>query len=232
MAGTREKLVKAVLRVDCRSGTGKDSAQNTQGQAGGRRDISRDAFDQLHQNEAGIQGQGRRQDADAGREDEDIKNGIITVQYNPASIQYSAGISEHTDVKSDIEEGRTVQITTITSESTIDMSFTLVFHQKTPKDSSVREQMELVMDMVCNSPTKWVDFSWADIHMEGKLVSFSGAYDMFDRAGNPLSGHMDLTIEASTKAESTSRILGRLEDRRRANERNRTRKHVVHKGRR
>lgn len=158
VAGTREKLVKAVLRVDCRSGTGKDSAQNTQGQAGGRRDISRDAFDQLHQNEAGIQGQGRRQDADAGREDEDIKNGIITVQYNPASIQYSAGISEHTDVKSDIEEGRTVQITTITSESTIDMSFTLVFHQKTPKDSSVREQMELVMDMVCNSPTKWVDF--------------------------------------------------------------------------
>lgn len=215
VAGTREKLVKAVLRVDCRSGTGKDSAQNTQGQAGGRRDISRDAFDQLHQNEAGIQGQGRRQDADAGREDEDIKNGIITVQYNPASIQYSAGISEHTDVKSDIEEGRTVQITTITSESTIDMSFTLEFHQKTPKDSSVREQMELVMDMVCNSPTKWVDFSWADIHMEGKLVSFSGAYDMFDRAGNPLSGHMDLTIEASTKAESTSRILGRLEDRRR-----------------
>ena len=56
VAGTREKLVKAVLRVDCRSGTGKDSAQNTQGQAGGRRDISRDAFDQLHQNEAGIQG--------------------------------------------------------------------------------------------------------------------------------------------------------------------------------
>lgn len=35
VAGTREKLVKAVLRVDCRSGTGKDSAQNTQGQAGG-----------------------------------------------------------------------------------------------------------------------------------------------------------------------------------------------------
>lgn len=213
VAGTGEKLVKAVLRVDCRSGTGKDSAQNTQGQADGRRDIFRDAFDQLHQNEAGTRGQGGKQDA--GRADEDIKNGIITVQYNPASIQYSAGISEHTDVKSDIEEGRTVQITTITSESTIDMSFTLVFHQKTPKDSSVREQMELVMDMVCNSPTKWVDFSWADIHMEGKLVSFSGAYDMFDHAGNPISGHMDLTIEASTKAESTSRILGRLADRRR-----------------
>lgn len=213
VAGTGEKLVKAVLRVDCRNGTGKDGVQDTQGQADGRRDIFRDAFDQLHQNEAGTRGQGGKQDA--GRADEEIKNGIITVQYNPASIQYSAGISEHTDVKSDIEEGRTVQITTITSESTIDMSFTLVFHQKTPKDSSVREQMELVMDMVCNSPTKWVDFSWADIHMEGKLVSFSGAYDMFDHAGNPISGHMDLTIEASTKAESTSRILGRLADRRR-----------------
>lgn len=211
MAGTSEKLVKAVLRVDYRNGTGKGSAWKAQGQTD-REEISKDAFTQLHQNEARIREQDRNQDADTVSVD--TERGIIKVQYNPASIKYSAGISENTDVKSDMEEGKTVQITTITSESTIDMSFTLVFHQTTPKDQSVREQMERIMDMVCNSPTKWVDFSWSDIHMEGKLVSFSGEYDMFDSAGNPISGHMDLTIEASTKAESTSRILGRLEDKR------------------
>ncbi|MDE7323230.1 MAG: hypothetical protein K2N73_11030 [Lachnospiraceae bacterium] len=215
MENTNEKLSKAVLTVDYRNGTGKGSFQKKQGQADREQKIAMDTFRQLHQNEAGFQEKNSNVDIKADRENEAIKKGIIRVQYNPASIKYRVGTSENTDVKNDMEVGENVQITTITSESTIDMSFSLVFHRRSPMDQSVRDQMELIMDMICNSPTKRVDFSWSDIHMEGKLVSFSGEYDMFDSTGNPISGHMDLTIEASAKAEGTSKILSQLEDRHR-----------------
>ena len=213
MTGTNQKfnngkIQKAILKIDCQKGAEKGSAWGEANPANAKSDFISDTYRQLHQNEPDLKETGKKEYAG----NIDIKNGVIEVQYNPESIKYRTGISEDTDVKSDMEEGQAVRITTVTSESVVDMSFTLVFHTKSQEDQYVREQMEMIMDMICNSPTRWVEFSWADIHMEGRLVSFSGEYDMFDRAGVPISGHMDITIEASMKAERTSKILDQLED--------------------
>ncbi len=104
------------------------------------------------------------------------------------------------------------QITSVTGESSVDMSFSLVFHSRFPGDLSVRQQMERILKMIRQSPTRQVGFRWEGIQMVGRLVSFSGEYDMFDASGVPVSGHMDLTIETSAKLERTSRTIARLEE--------------------
>lgn len=181
-----EGIHKAILRIDCEDGT-KEAVQSQNEAA---REI-------LNQGSAGIaSGQDKRE---------------IVVQYNPASIKYRVGISENSSIKYEKQKKTVYKITTITGEGTADMSFTLVFHSRFEGDQSVQEQMELLLNMIRKSPTKQVEFLWSNIYMEGRLVSFSGEYDMFDSTGRPISGHMDITIETSTKVERTSKTLQNLD---------------------
>lgn len=135
----------------------------------------------------------------------------ITVQYNPSSIKYRASVSENSSIKYEDQGNTHYQITTVTGENSVDMSFSLVFHSRYPGDPSVRQQMEQILDMIRRSPTKQVGFRWSKIQMEGRLVSFSGEYDMFDASGLPVSGHMDMTIETTAKQEKTSKTIAELE---------------------
>lgn len=123
-----------------------------------------------------------------------LEDGVITVQYNPKSLKFSGSSSQSTD--SSVEEGGR-RVMTITSKGTLRMSVELVFHSKAPGDTSVADQMNLIMMQLQYGATREVKFSWANIVMQGEIVSFSGKYDMFDSAGNPLSGSMNLTIQAT-----------------------------------
>lgn len=143
--------------------------------------------------------------------DASIQDGVITVQYNPASIRYHASTSTQKTAEPDVGIS-TEMVTTITGKSTVDMSFQLVFHSADDTDESVREQMELVMNMLYDSPTKKVKFAWGKIEIEGKLVGFSGEYDMFDALGRPVSGHMQLTIRMETTVKQVERTLDRLDE--------------------
>lgn len=147
-----------------------------------------------------------------GLETRGLKDGVIQVQYNPARIKYHASTSEKTSEKKDMLEGKAVKINTITNTSTVTMSFTLVFHSKYPTDQSVREQMELITSMIYNSPTRKTKFSWANMRIEGKMVSFTGVYDMFDMTGTPTSGHMDITIQAVNSVQEIHKILDHLDE--------------------
>lgn len=140
-----------------------------------------------------------------------IKDGVISVQYNPASIRYHASTSTQKTAQPDVGSS-TEMVTTITGKSTVDVSFQLVFHNVDDTDESVREQMELVMNMIYDSPTKKVTFAWGKIEMRGKLVAFSGEYDMFDAMGRPISGHMQLTIRTETTVKQIERTLDRLDE--------------------
>ena len=48
--------------------------------------------------------------------------------------------------------------------------------------------------------------------MSGKLVGFSGEYDLFDAMGRPVSGHMQLTIRTETTVKQIERTLDRLDE--------------------
>lgn len=141
-----------------------------------------------------------------------IEDGTIQVQYNPSSIKYRGNTSyDSTPPKAEIKaNGKSNTVTTVTSSSGIDMSFTLVFHSEYDGDQSVREQMELIMNMISISRTKELRFSWANMQAEGRLVSFSGKYDMFDTSGNPISGRMDITIRLPISTKEVEKNVDKI----------------------
>jgi hypothetical protein len=146
--------------------------------------------------------------------------GVITVQYNPASIKYSASVTSDIDPK--IEESlqnasksMKRMVTMCTGAGEIDFSFTLVFHRRFAGDQSVKQQMELILNMLYSRKcTKEVTFSWANMVATGRLISFSGKYDMFETTGNPMSGSMDMTIRLATEPKAINKVIDKIgEDR-------------------
>lgn len=196
-------IQKVILRIDNSKGVKKGDSSGNRFQ---RQDsVLTAAADQLRQ---GAPGTAPSKDSSIS---DSISDGVIAVQYNPASIRYHASTSEQKTAEPDVGTS-TEMVTTITGKSTVDMSFQLVFHSAGETDESVREQMELVMNMLYDSPTKKVTFAWGKIEMEGKLVGFSGEYDMFDAMGRPVSGHMQLTLRMETTVKQVERTLNRLDE--------------------
>jgi hypothetical protein len=147
-----------------------------------------------------------------GLEARGIDEGVIQVQYNPSSIKYSGSAPyDAVPPKSENRDGDTNVVTTVTSSSAINMSFTLVFHSQYTTDQSVKKQMELIMNMIYDSPTKEISFSWSNMQATGTLVSFSGKYDMFDLNGNPTSGRMDMTMRLQIEDKAVDKIMDNAE---------------------
>lgn len=195
-------IQKAILQIDCSKGVKKGGLPGSRFRA--EDSVTAQAADKLRKGAARTVKK---------VPEEDMADGLITVQYNPASIRYHASTSMHKTVEPDVGDN-TEMVTTITGKSTVDMSFQLVFHSTGDKDESVREQMELVMNMIYDSPTRKVKFAWREIEMEGKLVSFSGEYDMFDAMGRPTSGNMQLTIRTEMTVKQVEGTLDKLDEKR------------------
>jgi hypothetical protein len=142
---------------------------------------------------------------------EGLEDGVIEVQYNPASIKYSGSISDNSKSQK-TETGSTEDrtLTNVSPASNIDMSFTLVFHSRFTTDQSVREQMELVIGMLYSSPIKDVVFCWSNMMAYGTVTSFNGKYDMFDLSGNPISGKMDITMKLLPNKRTRSISLSQI----------------------
>lgn len=201
-------IQKAILEIDQSSGVRQGaSAGGGRFQAGNN--VLATAAEQLRKSAAG----GSRGTGSSGAVQNKalVNDGMIAVQYNPATIRYHAATSTQKTAQPDVGAD-TEMVTTITRTSTVDVSFELVFHSADEGDGSVREQMELVMNMLYESPTKRVRFAWGKIELAGKLVGFSGEYDMFDDLGRPISGHMQLTIRMETTVKQVERTLNRLEE--------------------
>lgn len=179
-------IQKAILQIDCSKGVNKSASSGGRFQAGSS--VTAAAADRLRQGmSASPQRTGMAQSGTG------VRDGTVIVQYNPASIKYRASTpGRKTEER---EEGtQTKMVTSIPRQSTLEMSFDLVFHSTGEGDESVREQMELVMNMIYDSPTRGVRFAWGELVAEGKLIGFSGEYDMFDASGRPVSGRMSLTV--------------------------------------
>lgn len=188
---------KAILQIDIAKGVKKDSRFQAESSviAGAAKKLKQIVMDKTGN----------------GTVAASVEDGVLTVQYNPASIKYHAATSTQKTDSQDVGAA-TETIVSIPRISTVDMSFELVFHSMDNTDESVREQMELVMGMIYDSPTKMVRFAWGKLETEGKLISFSGEYDMFDESGRPVSGHMNLTIRTNMQVKQVERTLDKLDD--------------------
>lgn len=201
---------KAILVIDCSKGV-KDEAF-ADGRFYSRKSVTAVAAEKLRKSTAGAV----RSD-DGGQNRALVKNGVIAVQYNPASIKYHASASTRSDEwEKPGDDSR--KIITISRKSMVDMSFELVFHSSGDTDESVREQMELIMDMIYDSPTKKVKFAWGKIETEGKLTSFSGEYNMFDATGRPIGGRMNLSIRVEKEKilKQMEKVIDKLDEKSKA----------------
>lgn len=198
---------KAILKIDCSKGVKQSASAGSRFQT--QNNVLAAAAGQLKKSTSATVKKAQTQNA--AQDKALIREGMISVQYNPASIRYHASTSTQKTAQPDVGTS-TETVTTITGKSTVDVSFQLVFHNVDDTDESVREQMELVMNMIYDSPTKRVTFAWGEIEMNGKLVGFSGEYDMFDATGRPVSGHMQLIIRTETTVTQIERTLNRLDE--------------------
>lgn len=201
---------KAILVIDCSKGVKEEASAD--GRFYTRKSVTAVAAEKLRKSTDGAV----RSD-DGGQNRALVKNGVIAVQYNPASIKYHASASTHSD-EWDIPGDDTRKIMTISRTSMVDMSFELVFHSVGDTDESVREQMELIMDMIYDSPTKKVKFAWGKIETEGKLTSFSGEYNMFDATGRPIGGRMSLSIRVEKEKilKQMEKVIDKLDEKSKA----------------
>lgn len=139
-----------------------------------------------------------------------LEQGRITVQYNPKSIQFSASTKENTGSE---QEGN-YRVTTVTATCTITMSVELIFHAKFPTDTSVKDQVDMFLYLMKKNTGRRIRFSWANVMFEGEAMSLSAAYDMFDAAGNPISGKVNLGIQGTSGANVLSKAYEQLEQER------------------
>lgn len=139
-----------------------------------------------------------------------LAQGKITVQYNPKSIQFSASTRENTGSE---QEGN-YRVTTVTATCTITMTVELIFHAKFPTDTSVKEQVDMFLYLMKKNTGRRIRFSWANMMFEGEAMSLSASYDMFDAAGNPISGKVNLGIQGTSGANVLQKAYQQLEQER------------------
>lgn len=140
----------------------------------------------------------------------EIKDGIIKVQYNPQSIKFS-GSAKRTE---NTAEEQKQNIKTVVAWGVVTMSVELVFHGVSQEDKFVSEQMKMLLTTMKKSETKKIKFYWADLMIEGKVISFSGEYNMFWPSGNPRSGKIELEIQAETEPKKISVSIEKLTEER------------------
>ncbi|MDE6518533.1 MAG: hypothetical protein K2L18_11935 [Acetatifactor sp.] len=194
---------KAILQIDCSKGVKKSSSADSRFRT--PNSVTAAAADRLKQGASAAS-----QQTDGAQSRASVRDGMITVQYNPASIKYRAATSTQKTAEPDVGTD-TRMVTSIPRKSTVDMSFELVFHSTGDGDDSVREQMELVMNMIYDSPTRNIKFAWGKLVIEGKLTGFSGEYNMFDASGRPISGRMSLTVRTETTAKQVDKTLNEID---------------------
>lgn len=134
----------------------------------------------------------------------------MSVPYNPKSIQFAASTKENTGSE---QEGN-YRVTTVTATCTITMSVELVFYEAFPADTSVKDQVDLFLELMKRNTGRRIRFSWANMMFEGEAMSLTAAYDMFDAVGNPLSGKVNLSIQGTSGASVLSKAYEQLEQER------------------
>ena len=130
-------------------------------------------------------------------------DGVIEVQYNPSTVSISGTMEER---KTEAEEQRR-KITTITTVGVVSLSVELVFHSTSAKDTSVADQMNMLLAMMQKSSTKRVRFSWGNMQVNGRVTSFKGKYDLFHASGLPASGSIQMTIQADSEPKKIEKKI-------------------------
>ena len=115
----------------------------------------------------------------------------IEVQYNPASLSLSAGLS---DVEGENEEGLEKR-----NGQPPELSFELIFDETESKDEDCNVALITngLISLMSDKILTGIEFYWGDMVFAGHLTSVSGEFIMFSPGGNPLRSKVSISIAGS-----------------------------------
>ena len=136
-----------------------------------------------------------------------IKDGLIKVQYNPTSMTFTGSTRADSGKR---DEKQRQNIETVPVRGNLSMSVELLFDSDNILDTSVQDEMNLLLVTVKKSKTKEVRFSWGKMEIQGKLTAFSGEYTMFYPNGLPQAGKIRITITAQSEPSMVKRRIEKM----------------------
>ena len=148
--------------------------------------------------------------ADISRGNGVLSDGKIQVQYNPNTLSIQGSMDKRTNTA----ENQNRKITTITFVGIVKLTVELLFHAISEIDTSVMDQMTMLLTLMQKTPLKKVRFSWGNMQVTGRIISFQGSYDMFYPSGLPAAGKITLTIQSESEPKKIEKkIEGMTEER-------------------
>ena len=157
--------------------------------------------------------------------DTDTLDDILYVQFNPNTLEYSAGMSGQAlkgvagqDGNGALQEPHSQQSPIAVSRGA-SLSVKLFYHTYTSPDkfTDVREEINCIRAYLPAASSKGksssprITFAWGTMTLTGTLESFHVSFQMFAHDGTPVQAEVSISIrgeDPDVTAESTNQVLG------------------------
>ena len=157
--------------------------------------------------------------------DRDKPNDILYVQFNPNTLEYSAGTSGQALKGVSGQSGSGVSQEPHSQQSPVAvsrgafLSVKLFYHTYTSPDkfTDVREEINCIRAYLpapsarSRSSSPRITFAWGTMSLTGTLESFHVSFQMFAHDGTPVQAEVSISIrgeDPDVTAESTNQVLG------------------------
>lgn len=127
------------------------------------------------------------------------ENPIIKVQFNPSSLSFSTYDRKWQEQKKKTtltQSGQEKMAAAFADDpdSSINVSFKLIFDRSIEKDSDVQPDVEKFIAMVRDPYVRQAAFCWGDLSYKGVLKNVEAEYLLFNSLGVPTRATVTLTL--------------------------------------
>lgn len=120
---------------------------------------------------------------------------VFEVMYNPSSLKYSmeGGRIRYENVQ---DTGNVEPNLQAVRPEEMSLSFELLID-----GAQTRKTINALLGMLSSERNRQVLFTWGSLSFPGEVVSLSSSYSMFDLAGKPVRGKVNMTVRQSSGKE-------------------------------
>lgn len=122
----------------------------------------------------------------------------IKIQFNPSSLSFSSHDVSIRKKKADISKKEQGQVETALADcpdSSVSVSFKLVYDRTIYEDCSVRPDVENFISLVTNPFVRQVAFCWGKMSYKGVVKNIDAEYVLFNAQGKPTRAYVNMTIQ-------------------------------------
>lgn len=134
----------------------------------------------------------------SGRQNSYQQSNVLKVQFNPNTLEFTAGIQREERKRFNIERNDNGEVEEADISKCMDavtVAISLVFDRSIYQDSSVEPEVEGFLAMVQNPYVRKVAFHWGSQYYVGKIKDIKAEYKLFNRQGIPMRATVDFSIK-------------------------------------